>query len=384
MGEFILFQNLIIGLILFSNFKNRANIFLAIVFILNGFQGFTHQLMINQGSTELSAILFLNSAPISCLLGPALYFYVQTKIDPSFRLQRKHLIHLIPAFGLLLLLLPYIGSSFDFKLNTVESIRKNPVLIYHVKLALGSSSLLYFFVRPLHVLSCVFLSLRLVANNKSLLEKDKTPFQAHVLWSWLKILLYSFALIYILNLINLFYKLNVDDNNIVNPISIVAALSIFFLNIQIFINPYILYGFTNVKYYSNDSLIAKLYNKVSASPNFMANEALKNEIILKIESEHVHLNFTEKGYTIARMAKDLNIPVYHLNFYIKEIAKETFTDFKNKKRIQLAIDLINDGFLATNTVEYLSIQCGFSSRANFNNAFLKVTGMSLKHYKKSV
>jgi AraC-like DNA-binding protein len=182
----------------------------------------------------------------------------------------------------------------------------------------------------------------------------------------------------------MFYSLYFPVVEILNPISLLAALSIFFLNIQIFINPYILYGLNNVKYYSNDSFIAKLYKQVNAAPNLLVDEAWKNDLILKIESDDTHLNFTEKGYTISRMAEDVNIPLYHLNYYFKEIAQESFTDFKNKKRIQFAIDLINDGYLANFTVENLSLKCGFSSRANFNSAFLKATGTRLKDYKKSV
>jgi AraC-like DNA-binding protein len=383
MGDFIIFQNLIIGLILISNSKFKANLFLGIVFFLNGFQGFSHQLIVNRDNNEIAALLFLNSAPISCLLGPALYFYVRKTINPAFRFRRKDLVHLIPALLLFLLLIPYISSSYAFKINTIESIRKDPTLIYQVKFALGTSAL-YFFFRPLHILSCVFMCLRLVLKNKSLLEKDKTPFQAYILLRWLKMLLFSLALIYLLNLANMVYGLIFDNVAILNPISFVAALSIFFLNIQIFINPYILYGFTNVKYYSNDSFIAKLYKQVNAKPNLSADEDLKNELILKIEADGVQLNFTEKGYTLARMAEDVHIPQYHLNYYFKHIAQESFTDFKNRKRIQFAINLINDGYLMNYTVEHLSHQCGFSSRANFNNAFLKATGMSLKEYKKSV
>ena len=383
MGDFILFQSLIIGLILFSNSKNRANVFLGIVFTLNGFHGFTHQLIVMRAASEISAILFLNTAPISYLLGPALYFYIQKKIHPAFCLRRQHLVHLIPALLLLLLLIPYISTSFSYKISTVESIRKNPDLIYQVKLALGSSSF-YLFARPLLVLFYVLISLRLLLKDMSILQKDKTPFQAYILVNWLKTLLYSIAMIYLLNLINMIFSQYFEDAAYLNPFSVLAGACIFYLNIQIFINPYILYGFTNVKYYSNDSVISKLYKQVNPSPNFIANEAFKNELILKIESENVELNFTEKGYTIGRMAKDLNIPLYHLNFYFKEIANETFAEYKNRKRIQRAIDLINDDYLSNNTIEYLSLHCGFSSRANFNQAFQKATGMSLKDYKKSV
>jgi hypothetical protein len=141
MGDFILFQNVIIGLLLFSNSKNPANVFLGIAFLLNGFQGFSHQLTVNRASTEIAALLFLNSAPVSFLLGPSLYFYVKTKLNPDFRLRVVHLVHLLPIFLCLFLLIPYISTSYEDKLRMVQSIRLNPHLIFTVKFALGTSAI---------------------------------------------------------------------------------------------------------------------------------------------------------------------------------------------------------------------------------------------------
>lgn len=381
MADFLLFQNVIASLILLANSKNRANIYLSIVFFLNAFQGFSHRIIVNHASVETAAVLFLNTAPITFLLGPALYFYTRIKLNPGFRLRTVHLAHLLPILLCLLLLIPYISTSYVDKIKTVESIRMNPHLIFNIKLALGKSSI-FFFARPIHVIVYVIISLRLLITNNSDLENDKTPFQASILKRWLNVLLYSFAFLYILNLSNMLYGLYFDVE-LLNPISFIAAFTIFFLNVQIFINPYILYGFNNVKYYSNNSLIAKLY-KINTSSASLFDENLKDELILKIESAEITSKVTEKGYSLTKMAKDLDIPLYHLNYYFKEISDESFTEFKNKKRIELAIDLINDDYLSAYTVENLSLKCGFSSRANFNNAFLIETGKSLKEFKKSV
>ncbi len=382
MGDFILFQNVIIGLLLFTNSKNRANVFLGVAFLLNGFQGFSHQLTVNRASIEIAALLFLNSAPVSFLLGPSLYFYVKTKLNPDFRLRVVYLVHLLPIILCFLLLIPYISTSFVDKIRMVQSIRMNPPSIFTVKFALGTSAI-FFFARPIHILIYVFISLRLVIKNNSNHGKAKTPFQEVILKSWLKLLLFSFGLIYLLNLVNMFYGLYFIEAKLVNPISILAGLIIGFLNLQIFINPYILYGFNNVRYYSNDSIIARLY-KINGPPNALLDEQWKDELILKIESENIAIKIAEKGYSLTKMSEDLDIPTYHLTYYFKEIANESFSDFKNNKRIQLAINYINNGYLSHFTVENLSLKCGFSSRANFNNAFLKATGKSLKEYKNTV
>lgn len=382
MGDFILFLNVIIGILLVTNSTIRANLFLGITFFLNGFQGFSHQMIVNRASVEIAALVFLNSAPVSFLLGPSLYFYIKLKLNPNFRLRIAHLAHLLPAVLCLLLLIPYLSTSYAEKQLIVQSIRMNPPSIFNVKFALGTSSI-FFFSRPIHILTYVFISLRLVFRNQLEIGKDKTPFQEVILKRWLKVLLYSFGLIYVMNLMNMFYGLYIIDAKLVNPFSILAGLIISFLNIQIFINPYILYGFNNVKYYSNDSFIARLY-KVTTPSDSRYDKDWKIELMFKIDSEAITLKMTEKGYSLAKMADDLDIPIYHLNYYFKEIAKESFSDFKNKKRIQLAIDYINNGYLSTFTVENLSLKCGFSSRANFNNAFLKATGKSLKEYKNTI
>lgn len=381
MADFLLFQNVIASLILFANSQNRANIYLGVIFFLNGYQGFSHRLVVNHASVEMAAVLFLNTAPITFLLGPALYFYTRIKIDPNFRLRIVHVAHLLPVLLCLLLLIPYINTSYVEKMKTVESIRMNPHLIFNIKFALGKSSL-FFFARPIHVIVYAIVCLRLIHTNHSFLENDKTPFQASILKRWLNVLLYSFALLYVLNLLNMLYGLYFDVE-LLNPISFIAVLTIFLLNVQIFINPYILYGFNNVKYYSNNSLIAKLY-KVNTSSESLFDENLKEELIFKIESAEIASRVTEKGYNLTKMAKDLDIPLYHLNYYFKEISKESFPEFKNKKRIELAIDLINNNYLSDFTVENLSLKCGFSSRANFNNAFQNATGKSLKEFKNSV
>lgn len=382
MGDFILFQNVIISILLFANFKIRGNAYLAFIFLLNAFQGFSHQLVVSRTSIEISAILFLNTAPISFLLGPCLYFYTKTKLDSSFRLRTIHLVHLLPVILCLFLIAPYLSSSFSDKLNTVQSIRTNQKLIFNINFAIGKSSI-FFFSRPIFILGYVFASLRLLIKNKTTLLKAKTSFQSSILKKWLEILLYSFAIIYILNLMNVFFGFYLTELTLLNPFSFLAALSIGFLTIQIFINPYILYGFNNVKYYSNDSFLAKLH-KTSIVSVSLLDEKWKSELILKIESNEVALRVTEKGYNLAKMSEDLDFTMYHLNYYFKEIADESFTEFKNRKRIELAIQLINDDYLSSFTVENLSLKCGFSSRSNFNNAFLRETGKNLKEFKKTV
>jgi AraC-like DNA-binding protein len=165
------------------------------------------------------------------------------------------------------------------------------------------------------------------------------------------------------------------------PLSFVAAFTLTNLSLQIFTNPYILYGFNNIRYYSTDSILAKKY-KTDVKSNETFTESWLNELLEKIKPLETTKKFTEKGYNLSKMALDLDSPKYQLNHYFKEISKESFSQWKNRNRITFAKELINQGYLNTFTVETLSQECGYKSRGNFNSAFEEVTKIKLSEYVK--
>ena len=384
MIELFLLLNIVACLLLFTGIKKQTNYLLGILLFLNVIQGFSTLQLIHKYTFEIRALFFLNFAPLTFLIGPILYFYVQKNLIPEYQFKVNHLIHFLPFLCFYLLITPYLWSPFSDKIQTIHEIDKNVQNVFKLKLLLGES-LYLFIIRPIHILIYIALSLHLFARKKANLNAYLSQFQVRINVKWLQLLMYSLAIMHSCNLINtLFINYTASPTSInPSPLSYLAALTLANLSIQIFINPYILFGFNNVKYYSNDSIIAKWY-KVKTNKESLFDDNWKSELILKIESEEINLRIISKGYSLAFMAKDLEIPQYHLNYYFKEISEESFPEFKNKKRIDLAIDLINNGYLTTSTVENLSLKCGFASRSNFNNAFLKATGSSLKDFKKSV
>jgi AraC-like DNA-binding protein len=182
----------------------------------------------------------------------------------------------------------------------------------------------------------------------------------------------------------MFYIYFNEEANIKTPLpfSYLAGITLANLSIQIFINPYILFGFDNIRFYSNDSFIAKKY-KNDINTNQLFNETWKNELEEKIDSIEIAKKYTEKGYNLSSMSADLDVPKYQLNHYFKEYSIESFSEWKNRNRILLAVDLINNGYLNTFKLETLSLECGFKSRGNFNSAFFEVTGKKVSEYIKT-
>jgi AraC-like DNA-binding protein len=84
------------------------------------------------------------------------------------------------------------------------------------------------------------------------------------------------------------------------------------------------------------------------------------------------------------LAQVLNIPISHLKFVFKYHSKLSFSDFKKISRIQNSLELINNNYLATNTLESLSKEVGFSSYNPFFTCFKDVVRKSPHQYISSI
>ena len=74
---------------------------------------------------------------------------------------------------------------------------------------------------------------------------------------------------------------------------------------------------------------------------------------------------------LIQIANDYNIPVHHLTYFLNEIEKISFSDWRNTLRIEHAIILMNNGETKDFTLESLSLKCGFASQNTFIRAFKK-------------
>ena len=169
------------------------------------------------------------------------------------------------------------------------------------------------------------------------------------------------------------------------------------LYIIILFHPEIFYGYA--KYYSEPNKIkSNLHNnnywnlKSKVKINNNHDLLLREKISSKIETYIFELNvllynntyFANPDFSIKDLAKVLNIPKSHLNFIFKYHSELSFSDYKKISRIQNALALINNNFLATNTFDSLSKEVGFSSYNPFFTCFKDVVGKSPQEYISSI
>jgi len=358
-GSYLLFTN--------GRKSEAGNLFLAILYLLMGIQTFSHINIIKDVKIQIAAIFFLNTASLSFLIGPCFYFYVIRLIIPNFRLSKKHLVHLIPFLIFFIDTFPYIISPFSNKIELVQSIQINPIEILDIPLFVGHSSLFYF-SRPVILIYYLYKTFCFFQANKSKLKNQYGPFQADILKRWVQIILIFSSIIYLSNLINITYNYFTRNFNGISFMTQIDACSLLLMCIQLFINPYVMYGFTQVKYFSSESFLAKLY--FVGEKNDYSQEWINN-LSKRFNQLDINKSYLKAGYSIKALQEELKIPNKSVRYYFNHIAGLSFTDWKNNKRIEYAIQLIKEGYLQKYTREHLAKECGFLSRSNFNQAIKK-------------
>ena len=169
------------------------------------------------------------------------------------------------------------------------------------------------------------------------------------------------------------------------------------LFIIILSNPEILYGYFSHQIKSSETipeLKSNNYWNINSKIKIKNNQhlLLKEKISSKIENYIFKLDttlynnsyFINSNFSMKDLALLLNVPISHLKYVFKYHSELSFSDYKKISRIQNSLKLINNNYLAKNTLESLSIKVGFSSYNPFFTCFKDVVGKSPHEYISSI
>ena len=304
---------------------------------------------------------------------PLSYLYFNNLINNTKTLNYKDLYHI----------LFYLLVVFERKYLLVEM-----VFHYEFKYNFYSFFVIYAF---LYVLVIGFKLNKHIWHKKGSLDISKEQNSLIKKWSiYLFILLTALIIRYYISFV-LVYNYDVSQA----PIYGIWVNSIFWiiLLITILSSPKILYGYS---YLENSGLIKNSksinisnWNLISKSEiNYTQDQALEDKIAANIENYINALEtslsnnnyFRKPEFTIKELALAINIPVSHLKYLYKYHSKISFSDHKKIIRIKDALDLIDQNYLHTHTIESLSKKVGFASYNPFFTSFKEVVGKSPIQY----
>ena len=106
-------------------------------------------------------------------------------------------------------------------------------------------------------------------------------------------------------------------------------------------------------------------------------EKWKDKLLAQMENEKPYL---EAELSLAELATRLKTNTSVLSKVINDGTGRNFNDFINSYRVEEVMHKLRAGEQQRQTLLGIAYDCGFNSKATFNRAFKKITGLSPKEW----
>ncbi len=323
-------------------------------------------------------------------MGPVIFFYVQSLLNPSFKFGKKEWLHLLP--GILYLVYSMIVFVTDKLILgryyfLADQVDPDFDLWYQ---ASGFISMFIYFL----------LSIRYYNGFKKLMVQV-VSYADVVLFKWVKNFLYAFLFMLVIRL--LFYAASFFP--VFQRMRYMGdwwqffsfAIIFYYIAIEGFSNSvetkvpfkFNLLGYRSPRLlqyaavndddeFIEDAEIIEIGNEPADKKE---DDNLLNEWKLKIvkllEKDKV---YEDPELSLTQMAKQLDTNPSLLSKMINQGFQLNFNDCINYYRIEAVKQKLQSGEQKTQTLLGIAYDCGFNSKATFNRAFKKITGVSPKEW----
>lgn len=286
-------------------------------------------------------------------------------------------------------MIPYYFRDFDYKINLIHDIFKEARLFQTQVNFLVPQSISILF-RASIVLIYILLAIRMWLKNKEAVRR-KTLLSGHdfrQIYIWITALLSLSLLLSIEMLILTVNGIYQFSANLAfhRTQFLLDSMGICFLilNCSLFIFPEILYGLPRHTKSHPTSPVADVeqqdelpetpgetnVNRMQLSGEYV------EKIKLLISCYLLDKPFLCPDFNLTMMSLATNIPIHHLSYYFNTILQVSFADWRNRLRVEHAIQMIKDGFAKEHSLNAVSLESGFISQVTFIRAFKNHTGQT--------
>ncbi|MBC7587695.1 MAG: helix-turn-helix transcriptional regulator, partial [Chitinophagaceae bacterium] len=329
------------------------------------------------------------------LMGPVIFFYVQSLLNPTFKFTKKHWLHLLP--GILFIIWNIVVAVTD------------RVVLKRYFLMDGESDpdfdIWYIAAGLISVLFYLILCLRYYNNYRKFIVQELS-FADNVSFKWVGNFLvacfiyflsslvmgcfnlvgininYADAWWYYLLFALLFYYIAITGYS--NSIESKVKFELDFLKYQMPLQiaaPTIIVEDACYEVLQEGSVLEKKVQEEKASDNPAAN----NQLMLQWKEKVFEAIVTQKKYqnpelTLTDLAKHLSTNPSLLSKIINQNFEMNFNDFVNFYRVEEVKQKLQDPANANLTIMSIAYDAGFNSKATFNRAFKKLTGKNPKEF----
>jgi AraC-like DNA-binding protein len=316
------------------------------------------------------------------LVGPIIFFYTQSLLNPSFKFSKKEVVHLIP--GLLYLVYitaiwvydKFIFGDYYFYENGMDKDFED----WYQKL--GLISMIFYFV----------MSIRYYNVYKKLMFQV-VSYADSILFKWIKTYLIAFLVMLLLPIV-------FDVLGFIYPeIQSYKGSWWFYLLFSIVMYYIAITGYSNpinstipfkISFFEKNPILLLDENQTIESDTFIDIEhtifdkitspeidSWKSKIETLIQEEKL---FENPELTLTDLAKRLETNASVVSKTINQGFQLNFNDCINNYRIEAVKNKFANGEHKKSTLLGIAYDCGFNSKATFNRAFKKNTGKTPKEY----
>lgn len=316
-------------------------------------------------------------------IGPFAYLYVKTVLRQSIRLTRLDWLLFLPMVLYMLNRIPFYLLSNQEKIRFIQSTNRD-VSLYILEpeglLPVGWAPIFRFILLLGFIFGTIFELIiwkRKIFDLKVQIEANKDIYRFH----WINT---SFLLLgAIASVLGVFIQLKFDI-----PVS---RIILFFIWIEILLicfylltQPKILYGMTGWIQMNEPIRSLSESEEVLENDDDISHISVhhgRNILLTILDHFNTNSPFTQMGYTIADLSKEINIPSYLISTVINQEFGHNFNEFVNDARFKyLKVLKNNDPYFDNYSLEHIGNAIGFASRTSFIAAVKKRTGLLPKEY----
>ena len=351
-----IFQFFLVGLFLIASGEKKkiSNMLLAgflfskAICYLGGF------LLRYKFSSDTIPFIFIFSSAFDLLLGPFLYLYIRSLTKRDFKFTKLHAAHFI-LFGLYIVF--YLPHFIHDGRGGLEYYFTNDLTRYIVQ------SIIYFqfIIYSAICLKYIIQQRQTLKNSCSSLDETKL--------FWLEFLFGGFILIWLSGYIN--HIGEYFNSGIIIPWEILIILIFVFANMIVFLGlkkPELLRDF------SESEQVSKYLKTALSSEKKIE---YKKQILNLMRENKPYL---DPGITLSEFSNKVNIPSHYISQVLNSELNQNFYDFMNQWRIEESKIQLKKS--SDRTILEILYNAGFNSKASFNRAFKKHTGMTPSGFKK--
>ncbi len=386
-------------IVLIFNWKvNRNALFLSLLMILIASLQTRQYLTLYGKNPFWLAIIINNPAPLWSMIGPCLFFYVRNVLTDRMIFRKSDLLHTIPFWVTLAGTLPYMLTSFSYKLWVADVNIKNLNDAYHIRYnwLLNNQWNLFFLsvVQVGYAMASFWMLARFQRRQKQ--HAGRFGSNSGMIHKWLvavSVFVLLTGLYYFSGAFLYFSNPSLARNFMTNDQWInVFGVLLTCLPFLVLIFPEILYGIPMLREMravprseTGTQVPVGVYDPLESpaapevTPEIPLPEVTEADPFRELGQRVLDFMEVEKPYlvqdfTIEHLAEMLGVPKHHLYYCFKHILKQKFVQLRNKYRVEEAKRRLVAADLKETTLANIGFECGFSAHSSFYRIFTEHEG----------